>query len=417
MGRPLRWLAVVLMTVPVMATAEEAIRLQRFDGELRLTGQATWDAGGEVRGSMIALPGGEFAAVVDEPKGRRVLVRWDERGKELQRVRVDVPGAVGALGAQKDGAYVVVTDREVAKVRSKDGVVEARRPLPDRSGETGNPELAPPFMEPSVEPELASVTEGGAWIGYEDQVVFVGLDGRTVTRKLPVPPPPEKQCKKEYGEVKGCPYRFRFGWLWGLGGGSCLLDEKLDFFHDAGGSRRTEQVALTLLDGEGRSGAQATLGEVKSRLEWFNFESSGGNFSIFPGKFTLVRRAYEGNAAVGLAGERPGGDFLIMLVDGGVWLVRLDRTLRVKWKRWVQGGGVPALAPSWSKGIFLFSGGVRIHGFDENGGSERLGSVKWDEYDPSNYRSVANQSSSGEWLLAFYGRKLENEFFFARWGR
>jgi hypothetical protein len=191
----------------------------------------------------------------------------------------------------------------------------------------------------------------------------------------------------------------------------------LDFFHDAGGTRRTRQVALTLLDGEGRSGAQVTLGEVRSRLEWFNFDSSGGNFSIFPGKFTLVRRSYEGNAGVGLVGERPGGDLMVMLGDHGSWLVRLDRSLRVKWKRWVQGQNLPALAPSWSKGIFLYSGGYFTRAFDESGGAERQGEVKWDEYDPSHYRSVANQSSTGEWLLVSYGRRLGNDDYFVKWGR
>lgn len=374
---------VALMTPP--PPAGDVLRLQRFDSQLRATEGVSWEVGGRVAGPVLALPGGEFAAVVEPASGTPWIGRWDASGRELRRLGPKLSGPVVAAHAREDGAFLVVTGRELVLVRGEDGNVLARRQLPAGAGET----LA------------VAAADTGAWIAYRERLVHAGLDGRDRTRSLPAVPPPLAQCKKEYGEGRSCSWETPFAALFATRGG-CLLAEAVVFQHDASGPSLTRQVALSRLDAEGGILAQETLGEAKKRLEWFYVKSSPGNPSPMPGKLGLVRRRWDGVTYLDLAAERPGGDLLVLVSSEGKSLVRLSPSLERRWSRPVQPGSSPALSPAWAKGIFLYSGGSFVHAFDEDGGSPRAAAFEPKGYDPSELRAVAGQTPAGDWLLVSY---------------
>lgn len=381
-----------IMTIPLQAAGGGRIWLQAFGSDLEAGRAVSFEAGGAIAGRLRALPGGEFAAIVEPAGGRARIVRWDAGGREVGRVELTLLGKPRDLFVRRDGSAVVVTSEEVALVGAPPGEVRSRRAL--RGGT-----LAARAVEPG---------ETGAWLAYVDsaegaplkgRLVYAPLEGEEVTRPLPVMSPPSAACEKEY-PGRECPWTAQFQGLVPTETGGCVVAEGLVFYHAVGGANETRQLVLTELDAQGGTRAARTLGEATSSLEWFGSRSSPGNFSIFPGKMFLVRRSYHGYTAFLNASTKDPGDLLVLVT--GTYLKRLGSSLEERWSRFVQPGASPALSPAWARGVFLFSGDVFVQAFDEGGGAERVAPFQPEGYRPSTLHNVVGQTAAGEWLLASY---------------
>jgi len=376
---PTRALALLALAVPMAAHADE-VRVQRFAADLTPAGSWSAAAGGVVEGLWTGADGGVIAAVRPE-QGASALLRLGAGGQAV-RQPLEVKGALDGAAPRPDGGAVVLTDQELARVDAG-GRVLARRSLP----------------RATPGPEVRAVGEAGVWLAFPDRLAHLALDGADASVKLPLFPPP-KACTAT-PQPGACRWQLETGLLVPLRGGGCLVQEALVIDHDASGPNRTVQAALTVLDAHGKVLAQALLGKVTSSLEWFT-SSPGQNLAGAPGKFTLVRRAYQGQAMVKLVGER-GGDLLVVVREGAsTRLKRLGPRLEERWDRHVQEGSAPALSPGWTRGTLLFSGNRWLEAFDDRGKPGARDTFEPAAHDPSELRNAIGQTPAGEWLLVSY---------------
>jgi len=369
--------ALLTLVIPMTATAEDHLRVQRFAADLSPAGASAVKAGGVVEGLWTGPDGGLTAAVRPE-RGAAVLLRLGADG-QAARQPLEVQGALAGAAPRPDGGAVVLTEVELARVDAG-GRVLARRSLP----------------RATPGPEALAVGEAGVWQAFPDRLAHLALDGADASVKLPLFPPP-KECTAT-PQPGACRWQLETGLLVPLRGGGCLVQEALVIEHDASGPNRTVQAALTILDTHGKVLAQALLGKVTSSLEWFN-SGAGQNLAGAPGKFTLVRRAYQGQTMVKLVGAR-GDDLLVVVREGAsTRLKRLGPKLEERWDRHVQDGSAPALSPAWTRGILLYSGNRWVEAFDEQGTPGARDTFEPSGYDPSELRSAIGQTPAGEWLL------------------
>jgi len=393
----------LLLGCPLSATAGETIWAQYLGADLKPTRAWTAAAGGEVV-SLVTLPDGGMAAVVQPASGPPVLAGWSLAGTAQPVRPLAVDGPVKAAERSADGTWLVLTGRELARCGA-DGKVVTRRAIPPGASQEGAIAVA--------------VAATGAWLAWPDRLSYLPLEGAERSWKLPFQEPPLETCRKEFKHPEECRYEVRLSDLQPVGGDRCLVSESLVIHHNASGPRTTRQAALTLVESTGKVAARRLVGEVSSSLQWFNFDHSAGNFSGLPGPFTLVRRSYQGSTELWLAAAR-GGDLLMVFMSGTRrWIERVGPSLERRWEQSVDTMGGAAISPAWTKEILYFAGAAELNAFAEDGKPLADGSlfyyydsasgpppppptVQLRDVDRRELRNAIGQTPAGEWLLVSY---------------
>jgi hypothetical protein len=364
--------------------ADDILFAHVLDERLQIVAQANWTVAGVLAGRVHVLPSGEIVAIVEPAdEGKPRLVRWSARGNEVAARDVDVERGIRTTRLQADGMLVLVTNASVAKLGT-DGAVVARQRLPFQ---VGNAIVAP--------------SPRGAWFGFPDRIVYVGLDGARVEKRAPL-------------GVPASPRNGLTGML-ATENDDCLIAEENVLEHQVRGRDRgpdlTMQRVLTLVDVRGNVLAKTTLGKTRTRWEWFWREDNQNSSVPIPKDAGIVRARYEGRIAVDGWSERQDGDFLMVL-----WeelnpeaprriLLRLDHSLRQRWRKPFDRDSGMDISPGWVRGLLVHGGPGRVISYDEAGRSERFAFVAYpSEADLSGLRGVAlGRDTAGRWVVVEYG--------------
>jgi hypothetical protein len=334
-------------------------------------------------GRVHVLPSGEVVAVVEPDEGKPRLVRWSVQGKEVAARDVDVERGIRTTRLQADGTLVVVSGTSIAKLGA-DGAIVARQRL---SFQVGDAIVAP--------------SPRGAWFGFPDRLVYVGLDGTRVEKRMPL-------------GVPASPRNGLTGML-ATENGDCLVAEENVLEHEVRGRDDepdlTMQRVLTLVDVRGDVLARTTLGKIRTHWEWFWREDNQSSSVPIPKDAGLVRARYEGRIAVDGWSERQDGDFLLVLWEELVpdapqrTLLRLDHSLRQRWKRPFEKRSGKDISPAWVPGLLVHGGPGRVISYDEAGRSERFAFLTYpSEARLSGLRGVAlGRDPAERWVVVEYG--------------
>jgi hypothetical protein len=359
------------------AFGEDVVFAHRLDASLRTVGQSRWAAGGAVRGPVHVLPSGEVVALVQDAT-RLQLVRWTADGRELLRKRVALGGKV-RTSRPAAGALVVATEDAVARVELADGRVSARVP----SGIAVDAYVAP--------------SPGGAWFLTRGRLFFVGLDGRRVTRELPLSVPAEPS--NGVADIVATDRD------------ECILAERRTTFHEVSGldsdPDRTFVLVLTRFDSRGEVLARAEMGKERTRWEWFWIE--GGTAGPLPRAAGIVRTRYHGGIEIYAWSADAGGSVLVTAEDVGQGdplfrVVRLDPGLHEAWSAPYDGtiGWCSALLAA--DGVFVRSGPAQVRVFGEGGRPELVSFLPYPRgVEPAPLAGAVGRDGGGHWIVVTYG--------------
>jgi hypothetical protein len=375
-------MALVITAAP--ASANDVLFSHQLDPNLHPLGSASWKAGGTLSSPVHVLPSGEILALLASAAGKTSLVRWSPAGQELFRREVSLEGGVRGSRFSPNGTLLVITESSLVKVRTADAGVITRRQLGFAIGKA-----------------TVEASPDGAWFAYPDHIVYAGLDGQRAERAMPLAVPPSA--------------RNGFTAMLVTEHGECLVEEKKVIEHPVRGRDHdhdlTVERVLTLIGLRGEVIGRQTLGEVGTTREWFWREYNTNTSVPIPKDLGLVRRRYGGRIAIEAWGERPGGDFLLVVWEETVKsaqsrrLVRLDRSLRTRWSKPFEGDMGGAISPAWAPGLLIHAGLGRVRSYDESAGAERATYLTYPpQSDTSGLRAVAlGRDPTGRWIVVEYG--------------
>ncbi len=368
--------AIGALMVSGSALGEDVMFAHRLDSSLRTVGQSSWAAGGAVQGPVHVLPNGEVVALV-QGAARLQIVRWTADGREVLRRPVTLGGKV-RTSRPAAGALVVVTENAVARVDLADGRVSARIP----SGVAADARVEP--------------SPGGAWFITGGGLLFVGLDGRRMTRALPlgVPADPANVVASMATTDRD----------------DCIVAERRTTVHEVSGRSANPDVTfvlvLTRIDPRGSVVAHAEIGKERKRLEWFWGEGTGEGF--FP-RLGIVRTRYHGGVEIAGWSTDEGGSVLITREDVGPGdptyrVLRLDPALRQAWSAPYSGMGAAALFAAG--GVLVRSGPDEVRFFAEGGRSEQVTLLPFARgVEPGQFLGAAGRDERGRWIVVSYGAR------------
>jgi hypothetical protein len=369
-------------------TPNQNISVYRFDAKLNQTSVKSWSIGqDQIVPPLQALPGGDLAAIVRPASGGKlVLTRWTLEGAGILRRELDAAEIVAVSEAA--GELTVVTPGEIQRISLADGHTLARRPL--ASSLQGL--------------KKAEASSRGAWLLFDDRIVYVPLEGPAMTMALPLVKARATDCRPNEPCGRVASHRD----LYALPDEACIVTESLvSEYSVKGQAHAPDQVrlsVLSLLGSDAQIMAQSPVGQVSAKKEWFWSRQSPSNPTIVPDEMGLVRTRHEGGPGISSVGARGNGDIIVMTDDRNV--VRLDRKLDESWRQSIQSPGRAELSPAWTKDILVANAGSAFTEISEDGKRSRKGYYEDAAADSRFHgrfpRTAIGQTSAGGWIIVNY---------------
>ncbi len=386
-------IAIMTTTDSSAAAAHQRIEVYRFNDKLEHARPYMWNVeeGPPLAPVYVMAGSGDILAMVKPTNGGSLLLkRWTTEGKLISSRALGVTEDVISSSLSVEASLTLVTHSELIQVAVARDEPPLRVALPD-AVKTSKSVVAGPR---------------GAWFESKDQLVRVGLDGRSTAIKLPLFKVPAQfaRCRPDQVEQFPCQYVGERSLLATMDGG-CVVTEDVVYDFRVSNSYQIDHpgtYVLSLLSATGQVRAQSARGEVKSRWEWFWSESRG---SMNSPNFGLVRTRHEGTERVTELAERANGDFL--LFTGGPKALRLDRSFKVLWKESTpEISADDVISPPWTRGIMVSLGGSSFFVINENGDHLRKAyyddAVAMDRPPGVATKIAIGQSRNGEWLIVNY---------------